>query len=429
MKLAARFDPSPRTELLVAPFGSISANTHRAPLTVSIRVDQVHIDELEKLVGRTDGQDRLRGDIENDLGPIARRLFVRCLLVAALAGTLVGALVPGRRWTTVVAGSVGGLAGAGLLLWSAWASFDAGAFEEPHFEGPVREAPRIIATARKYVDDFDAVRSRIGVLSAQIRDLYATSLTEQLAGGPGSRRILHVSDIHLNPIGVEVTKELADQFDVDAVLDTGDITSFGHALEGQFGELLQSVAVPYFLVPGNHDSAENRATLGAFPNVKVVEGEMVEIAGVRVLGVGHPSFTADNQASKEKVETDVKKQARSTARLVDRLEPDVLAVHDPKSAAASLGDVPLVLAGHLHRRTWKEVDGSLVLTVGTTGATGLGALTADSSLAYEAAVLYFDGGELVAVDNVALRGTGGEFRIDRRLTSRPVRQEKAKKQG
>lgn len=418
VKLAARLDTNPRTELLVPPFGSISAATHRAPLTVSVRVDQVQVAQLEDLVGDRPAEARLRDQIEADLAPLARRLFLRCLLVAALAGAVLGAVVPRRRWTSVLVASLGGFLGAGALLWAAWANFDPTAFDEPHFEGPVSEAPRIIATARKYVDDFDAVRGRIGVLSAQIRDLYATSLTEQLAAGPGTRRILHVSDIHLNPVGVEVTRELAEQFDVDAVLDTGDITSFGHALEGEFGALLAGLDVPYFLVPGNHDSPSNRATLGGFANMTVVDGQMVEIAGVKVLGVGHPTFTADNRTSDEDVRRDVRDQGRTTAELVRRVKPDVLAVHDPAAAVAARGDVPVVLAGHVHRRSWKEVDGTVALTVGTTGASGLGALTVDSNLAYEAAVLYFDGPDLVAVDNVALRGTSGEFRIDRRLAPR-----------
>lgn len=419
VKLGVHLDRTPRTELRFPPFGSVSAATHRAPLTVSVQVDQVDVAKLENLVGDPRAESRLRSDIESDLGPLARDLFIRCLVVAVIAGAVVGALVPRRHWTSVLAGSVGGLMGAGTLLWSAWASFDASAFDRPRFQGAVREAPRIIATARKYVNDFEAVRGRIGVLSAQIRDLYATSLTEQLAAGPGRRRVLHVSDIHLNPLGVEVIRELADQFDVDAILDTGDITSFGHPLEGEFGALLDGLGVPYYLVPGNHDSPANQAALGSFANVTVVDGEVVDIAGVRVLGVAHPTFTADNRTSEEQIESDLAAQGEVTAKLVESLQPDVLAVHDTRAAAASLGDVPLVLAGHVHRRSWKKVDDTLVLTVGTTGATGLGALTVDTNLAYEAAVLYFDGPDLVAVDNVALRGTSGDFRIDRRLVTRP----------
>lgn len=417
VELAARLDSSPGTELLVPPFGSISASTHRAPVTLSVQVEQVDVAALEDLVGSPAVEAELRSTIQGDLVPLARSLLVRCLLVAALAGLLVGAVVPRRRWTTLVAGALGALVGTAALLWSAWAGFDPDAFDEPHFAGPVSEAPRVIATAQKYVDDFEAVRGRIEVLSAQLRDLYATSLTEELAQGPGQRRILHVSDLHLNPVGVEVIRELATQFDVDAVLDTGDVTSFGHPLEGQFGQLLDDLDVPYYLVPGNHDSPANRLALEQYENLTVLEHEIVEIAGVRVLGMAHPRFTADNRTPQEEVEAAVRAQSRRTGRLVRRLGPDVLAVHDPLQAEDSMGEVPLVLAGHVHRRNWEEIGDTLSLTVGTTGATGLGALTVDADLAYEAAVLYFEGPRLVAVDNVALRGTAGDFRIDRRLTS------------
>src|SRR5690606_19747282 len=41
--LAARADASPVTELLLPPLGSVSAGTHRAPLSVSARVEEVDL--------------------------------------------------------------------------------------------------------------------------------------------------------------------------------------------------------------------------------------------------------------------------------------------------------------------------------------------------------------------------------------------------
>lgn len=417
--LAARADLSPRTELLLPPLGSVAAATHRAPLTVSARVEQVDLTEIQDVIGSTSIEQRLRGDIERDLRPLVRKLFLRSLAIAAAVGALVGAVVPRRRWRTVLVGAGSGLAASGVVVWAAWTGFDADAFAEPQFNGPLREAPRVLATVRKYVDDVDAVRGRVEVLSAQIGDLYATSLTDTLADGPGRRRILHVSDVHLNPLGVEVIRQLAARFDVDAVLDTGDITSFGHALEGGFGTLLDDVGVPYYIVPGNHDSIENRAALAQVENVTVIDGDTVDIAGVRVLGVGHPAFTADNRLSDGQVDDAVARQARRVRALVRQHRPDILAVHDAEQARSALGDVQVVVAGHVHRRSWTVASGTLVLTVGSTGATGLGAFTVDSDLAYEAAVLYVDDGDVVAVDNIALRGTDGDFRIDRRLVRLP----------
>ena len=252
----------------------------------------------------------------------------------------------------------------------------------------------------------------------QIADLYATSLTEGLAAGPGDRRVLHISDIHLNPVGLEVTRELAETFAVDAIVDSGDLTTFGTPIEARFGELLEDLPVPYVLVGGNHDSEGNRAAMGDVEGVTVLDGDVTDVVGFDVLGVGHPSFTASNELTEDEIEADLADQADETRRLVRRERPDILLVHDPLQAAAVMGDVPLVLAGHVHRRSFTEVDGTILLTVGSTGATGLGSFAIDSDLAYEAEVLYFDEDGLVAVDNIALRGTSGDFRVDRKLVDR-----------
>ena len=45
--------------------------------------------------------------------------------------------------------------------------------------------------------------------------------------------ILHISGIHSNPLGLEVARQLAASFRVDAVLDTGDLTSFGLPVEAR----------------------------------------------------------------------------------------------------------------------------------------------------------------------------------------------------
>ena len=43
---------------------------------------------------------------------------------------------------------------------------------------------------------------------------------------------------------------------------------------------------------------------------------------------------------------------------------------------ASQGHVPLIVSGHLHKNSAVRKNGTLVLTVGSTGATGLGSFTA-----------------------------------------------------
>jgi predicted phosphodiesterase len=409
-----------RTELRLPPLGQISAATHAAPITLTGQVNEVSINGLQDVLKTDDPGDRLRSGVSADLEPLLRAFAWRALAVAALAGALAGALVPRRRWTYPLAGSAAGLATVAVLLGGAWRGYDPEAFEKARFEGPLERAPALLATVRKHVDDIDDVRKRIRVLGDQVADLYSAASSQ--VGGPlggDEVRILHISDIHSNPLGLEVTRRLAEQFDVAAVLDTGDLTSFGIPLEGRLGEMVATMKVPYLLVPGNHDSPENRQALAAVPNIKLLDGTMAEIGGVRILGFGDPAFTATNETSTAEAMAIKQRQAPDVAARVVELSPDVLAVHDAVLAEASEGHVPLIVSGHLHQNTAARRKGTLILSVGSTGATGLGSFTIDTDSPYEAELLHFIGRDLIAVDRIDLHGVGGAFRVERQIVPAP----------
>lgn len=404
------------TRLQVPPLGSLSAQTHAAPLGLQGRIDAVDIDRLETLVAQDRPTAALYAQAETDLRSLARKFAVRALIGAALVGAVVGALVSRVRPLLVVVGSLGGVVAVGLLLVVTWRGFDADAFSEPVYEGALERAPEMVESAQRHAGDYGTVRARVGTLAAQVSDLYAVAAADPgRTGRPGEVRILHVSDIHVNPLGLEVVQELARQFDVHAVLDTGDLTSFGLPVEAEIGRAVAEVPARYLFVPGNHDSEENRAALAAVDNVEVLDG-VVEVGGVRILGVPDPTFTADNRTTtdeagqvKTAAATDVARRARVDAA-------HVLAVHDPVLAEKAPGSVPLVVAGHLHERRGSVARETITLVVGSTGATGLGAFTGDADLDFEAQVLHLGpGGCLRALDYVALDGIGGSFEIERRV--------------
>jgi predicted phosphodiesterase len=405
-----------RTQLRLPPLGEISASTHRAPVTLEAQVDEVDVDRLQALLSTDEPGDLLRAEVSHDLEPLLRSFILRALLAAAAVGTVVGALVPRRRWTHALAGLAGGMLAVGLLLGGAWHGFSEDAFREARFEGPLQRAPALLATVRRHVDGYADVRRRVEVLGDQVAELYAVATSEG-ANGPadGEVRILHVSDIHSNPLGLEVTRQLAERFKVQAVLDTGDLTSFGLPIEGRLGELVGQVPVPYLFVPGNHDSTANRARLRAVKNVQLLDGTVADIGGVRILGIADPTFTADNQINTAEAEAAKRARAPAVVEAVDANAADVLAVHDPVQAIAAEGHVPLILAGHVHRHTATRHQGTLLLTVGSTDATGLGSLTVNTGQSYEAQVLHFVDRRLVSVDRVELGGVGGNFRVERTL--------------
>jgi predicted phosphodiesterase len=415
----AHLGPS-RTELRLPPLGQISAATHAAPVTLTAQVDEVSIDRLQALLATDAPGDRLQSEVSADLEPLLRAFAWRALAAAVVAGALAGALVPRRRWTHALAGSAGAVVTIALLLGGAWQGYDAEAFEDARFEGPLERAPALLATVRKHVDDISVVRKRVQVLGDQVAELYSVASSQ--VGGPVAGdevRILHISDIHSNPLGLEVTRRLAEHFKVAAILDTGDLTSFGLPVEGRLGDLVGAMQVPYLLVPGNHDSAGNRQALAAVPNVQLLDGTVGEVGGVRILGVADPAFTATNETSTDEAAAIKRAAAPGVAARVDALRPDVLAVHDALLGEASQGHVPLIVAGHSHKSSAARKNGTLVLTVGSTGATGLGSFTVDTSSPYEAELLHFVGRDLVAVDRIDLHGVGGAFRVERQVVPPP----------
>ena len=259
---------------------------------------------------------------------------------------------------------------------------------------------------------------RLGTLSDKLAGLYSSTVTDEVDASTGETVILHVSDLHLNPIGLELVRRLATSFDVDAVLDTGDTTSFGSPFEGRFADLIADFPVPYLYVAGNHDSPENRAAISAAPGVESLDrrvrlGRRCPHPGVRRSGgdddAGRPPRRARAHRGRSR--------ALRSAVLAEDEQPDVIAVHNPVILRDVLGLAPVAVVGHLHRHALGARGGTLISVVGSTGATGLGSLLTEADLPYAASLLRFRGSELVAIDQLEVVGTAGDLVVQRRSIS------------
>jgi predicted phosphodiesterase len=403
------------TGVALPPFGRVSAATHAAPVGLQVRVDSVDVDRIQQVLAGPRPQAAIEREVRDEMGPLLRKFVIRTLLFAAGIGAVTGLVVARRHWSYGLTGAAGGLVGVSVLLGTMWLTYDVTAFEEARFTGALERAPAIMQTVQQHVGGLDRIEGRVRVVSDQVAGLYAATELE-----PGTREtlILHVSDIHSNPLGLELAQKLAESFAVDAVLDTGDITSFGLPVESRLVDLLAGFDIPYYLVPGNHDSDANRLALAAAPEVTLLDGEAATVGRVRILGIGDPTYTADNLITTEEANAIKFETAEEVAGQVRSVGVDLLAVHDLRQAAdLEGGEVDTVVAGHTHERSEENRNGTLLLTVGSTGATGLGTFMVESEQGYEAQVLRYRGRRLVAIDYVTLSGVSGSFEVDRRVVT------------
>ena len=409
------------TDLAVPPLGAVRARTHIAPVTLGIELRQVDVLEIVGSAGDQDPRalddpfELIEAQVRDDIGPALLQLAVRMLALSSLVGAGAALAFPGRRSIRRIGlGAVIGPATIILMLVPAAATYDAGAFDRsPELVGELGSAPQLLARVGSLETRFGSVESRVRVLSAKIADLYSATITEDIVSADGEVVLLHVSDLHLNTVGLALARQLAHSFDVDAVIDTGDITSFGFEPESAFLDLFEGFGVPYYLVAGNHDSAAVRARLADNPDITLLDGDMVDVGGVTILGMSDPTDTALRRVPRATLDRTYRSQFDQTSALVEQEQPDLLMVHNPVQARPVYSKVPTVAAGHLHTSRLEVVDGTIVAIVGSSGATGVGDLLVESTNDYEFELLRYRDGRLVAVDRLRLEGAAGDFVLQR----------------
>ncbi|HYR64397.1 MAG TPA: hypothetical protein VET24_17420, partial [Actinomycetota bacterium] len=145
---------------------------------------------------------------------------------------------------------------------------------------------------------------------------------------------------------------------------------------------------------------------------------------LRIIGDADPRFTPDlSVAVPTTPELQAVNERLARAALVAPT-PDLALVHDPALGGAVAREVPLVVAGHTHRRS-TEMTGKngLLFVQGSTGGAGLRALESSPPTPIECSVLYFDRStrRLEAWDDVTLGGLGATSAgIARHLATEPT---------
>ncbi|MFD4880183.1 metallophosphoesterase [Streptomyces sp. NPDC058420] len=402
------------TKINVSPLGALSLDSHHAPVRLDVNVDQLDPERSQSLVDHPERISGLQDEVARDVEHGTLDLAVRSCTAVVLGATTLGLAIYRRPRRALAAGGLALtlLAASGATAYATW---NPKSILEPKFSGLLSSAPSLVGNARNIVTEFDVYQQELARLVTNVTKLYdVTSTLPAYQPDPTTIRILHVSDIHLNPASWKIIASLVEQYKVDVIVDTGDTMDHGTTAENGFLDPIGDLGVPYVWVRGNHDSLATQRYLEHIKNVHVLdEGRAQTVAGVRFAGIGDPQFTPDRSTAPGADNSEELAGDQLASALRDQRAAgtpvDIALVHEPSAARQTDGEVPLVLAGHLHHEGTEVMKhGTRLRIEGSTGGSGLRAVEGKYPDPIEASILYVDRDthRLQAWDEIKLGGLG-----------------------
>jgi predicted phosphodiesterase len=412
------------TEVDIPPLGSLHLDSHDGPIHLKVDLGSLDQTRTEALIDDPASITTASRTAVDDVTDGVLRLGLRALGVAVGSALLLAALIFRSVRRTAWSGLIA-LVVSGGSLGVAAATVRADSISEPRYEGLLVNAPAVVGDARRIADNYGRYADQLQQIVGNVSRIYtAVSTLPVYEPAANTTRILHVSDLHLNPSSWSVIKTVVTQFDIDAVIDTGDIVDWGSAAETSYVSTISSLDVPYIYIRGNHDSAATSLAVARQANATVLENSTTTVNGLMIAGIGDPRFTpdkttedapADGSGADEPVIAPEIRAGETLATTVDDSPRpvDIALVHDPATATPLDGKVPLVLAGHTHRRAvslLEPVPGGMptrLMVEGSTGGAGLRGLEGEEPTPLAMSVLYFDENRVLkAYDDISVGGTG-----------------------
>ena len=425
------------TTVDIPPLGALLLDSHDGPAYLTVEVGALDQGRTEALIDDPASISRASQSAVQDVRDGVMRLGLRTLASAVLATLILAALVFRDVRRTAWAGGLALVITAGSLGVAA-TTLRPQAIEEPRYEGLLVNAPAIVGDARRIANDYTKYAEQLQRLVGNVSKLYTTvSALPVVQPSPGTTRVLHVSDMHLNPTGWQLIRTVVEQFGIDVVIDTGDMTDWGSEPEASFVGSIGLLKKPYVFIRGNHDSPRTAAAVAQQPNAIVLNNSITTVGGLTIAGIGDPRFTPDKETSPAgsgltaAVADQVIGAGEQLAATVEKSprKVDIALVHDPASAGPLSGTCPLVLSGHTHARQVSklpEVPGKQPTTLmveGSTGGAGLRGLEGEKPTPLTMTVLYFDQQKLLqAYDEITVGGTGqSQVNLERHVIRDPAK--------
>ncbi len=218
-------------------------------------------------------------------------------------------------------------------------------------------------------------------------------------------KILLIGDLHNCGAGFGLVRCLGEAFRPELIIDCGDLSNLGTALELVALFPLKKINFPYLLVPGNHDGKATAGFVAAMPQGRVLTEKAIEVAGFRVAGFADPYFGSreiDCQTAPERRELVSREGQRINDWLAAHPPVDIVVTHRYPVAMQIKNFDGVIVAGHTHQSAVTiNPAGSMIINPGSIGGGGIRRLIAKTPASYSAALVYFDlAKKVVVVDQI-----------------------------
>jgi predicted phosphodiesterase len=407
------------TSLMIPPVGRLFIKTHHTPWQIMITLNKIDFNRLEKQLSTIPPRQQWLNLLQKELQRAIILLFTLVLLVGLGGSSLVllfFRIYPNRLrfWQGI------GLTGLmiGLLIGSTILTYDKTAIQRPQYQGVLASAPWAMNLISMGLDHVEVIGDNLKIISQGLPMLYKQAgQIGSLGNLESDFSILHVSDIHNNPAAFDLIAQLITTFKIQMVIDTGDITDYGTALEGAIVKKIEAINLPYLFVPGNHESPLIINRLRELKNVKILLDETVNFNGLLIAGVADPASVDYSSDVALPIGIEQTRDQFTQKITAASPAPDLIAVHNRLIAEKLIGIIPLILHGHDHRYNLTTKNNTVIVDAGTTGAAGLRGLTKNGA-PYSASILYWKKDyqgilRLHAIDSIKINGVEGNFSLER----------------
>ncbi len=417
--LKTSFNKYGGTTINVPPVGQLFLKTHYTPWQFHFTLNAIDFTQLEKQLDSIPVKEEWLETLQRETLHTVLKLFV-LVTVSGLAGAFLTLLA--FRIKPFSTHFWYGMLGAVLLILAFIATtaltYDSDAIEHPQYHGVLASAPWAMNLVTMGLDNIEVIGENLKKISQDLPLLFKQAgQIKNIGDLQFDLAVLHVSDIHNNPAAFEFIAELVNNFKIQLIIDTGDLTDYGTPLEAEIINRIARIKVPYVFLPGNHDSPLIIDRLKKVPFVKVLEQGTIRIKGLSILGQADPASQSYN--SDLATEEEIKKAAEALKETLQsqKSPPDIVLVHNRKLVTDIIGQVPLILHGHDHQYRLTTEANTIINDAGTTGAAGLRGLT-EEGVPYSATILYWKKDEtgalkFKALDSIKINGVAGQLTIDR----------------